>query len=103
MLLLTKELKKKLPALYATEAIPLKDKIVVVHFFHILSGWDWYAIEAGEEDGEYLFWGYVRGFEGEWGYFSLSELEAITGLLKVERDLGWKPTPCSDITKIIIY
>jgi len=40
------------------------------------------------------FFGLVQGFETEWGYFVLSELESVRGPfgLGIERDLNFDPT-----------
>jgi hypothetical protein len=91
MQLLTEEIKSKLPKLYATEGIPLEKKVLVCKFFTPDSSWTWYAVEF---DGKDTFFGYVQGFENEWGYFTLSELESVSGPmgLKIERDLYWEPT-----------
>lgn len=85
MMLLTKELRQQFPKLYATESIPLEDKKVIAKFFTPDSNWTWYAVEF---DGDDLFWGLVQGFEKEWGYFSLKELQTVRGKLglPVERD-----------------
>lgn len=90
MKLLTKEIIKKLPALYATEKTPLKEKPIIVKFFCPWNNWTWYACEADkDEDGEVIFWGLVEGHEKEFGYFALSELESVIHRsgLKIERDL----------------
>jgi hypothetical protein len=96
MKLLTKELKSKLPKLYETENIPLEEKTAIVKFFTPDSSWTWYAVEW---DNDGLFFGLVDGFEKEWGYFSLSELESVRGHfgLPIERDLYFKPTKIKDI------
>lgn len=85
MKLLTKELRRKLPPLYTNEEKKAEDVQVIVKFFDPTGSWTWYAIEF---DGEDSFFGYVRGFENELGYFSLSELESIKGRfgLGIERD-----------------
>ena len=90
--LLTKEIIELLPSLYSTEDIELEDKTVIVKFFTPDSNWTWYAVEF---DGDDLFFGYVEGLVGEWGYFSLSELESVRGLLglPIERDLYFDPQP----------
>ncbi|GAB7023798.1 DUF2958 domain-containing protein [Salidesulfovibrio brasiliensis] len=66
-----------IPRLYETETIPLENKLIHLHFF--IGGCDWYAVEF---DGEDTFFGYAilnRDWQNaEWGYFSLSELKAIT-------------------------
>lgn len=94
MKLLTQDLCRKLPPLRATENAP--DPLAVVQFFTPWTNWTWYATEF---DGEDVFFGYVRGFESEWGYFSLSELESARGPggLRIERDKWFEPTPVSQL------
>jgi len=50
----TPEQLAKLPKLYETEKVPLKDKPVYIHFF--IGGCDWFIAEY---DGEDLFFGYA--------------------------------------------
>lgn len=95
MKLLTKEIKRALPKLYETENISLNEKVVIAKFF--LGHLTWYVIEGQEEeDGEFIFWGYVKNeaddFCSEFGYFSLQELESVrlAGIFPVERDLHFK-------------
>lgn len=89
MVLLTKEVLKKLPPLYSQEEKGL-DAVAVVKFFTPDSNWTWYATEF---DGEDLFFGLVDGFEKEIGYFRLSELKSVKGTLglPIERDMYFKP------------
>ena len=96
MKLLTKEILKKLPKLYATEKVPTEEKVAVVKFFTPDSSWTWYAVEF---DGKDTFFGWVHGFEKEWGNFSLSELRSTRGKLglPVERDKWFRPTKIKDI------
>ena len=86
MKLLTKELRNKLPELYANDQKKAEDTPVIVKFFDPTGSWTWYATEF---DGKDTFFGYVRGFDNELGYFLLSELESIRGHLGlgIERDL----------------
>lgn len=97
--LLTPAIRAALPALYATEETPLDEKTVVVKFFDPSGSWTWYAVEgqATEEGGDFRFFGLVDGFEREWGYFLLSELEGYRGPLGIgiERDLHFKPQPAA--------
>jgi len=89
MKLLTQEIKKALPPLYATEKVPTNDKRVIVKFFTPDSNWTWYAVEGEQlEDGDWHFFGLMDGFEREWGYFLLSELATARGPLglAIERD-----------------
>ena len=94
MKLLTKAIRNKIPNLGIQEKV--KDQIVHVKFFDPTGSWTWYATEF---DGEDTFFGLVKGFEDEWGYFSLSELQSIKGKfgLGIERDLHFIPTPISKV------
>ena len=95
MILLTKNLVKKLPKLYATEHIPTEEKIAIAKLFHSASSWTWYIIEF---DGKDMCWGLVSGYEAEFGYFSLSELSKIVSLgLRVERDIFFRPTRVEEL------
>lgn len=95
MKLLTKEILKTLPALYSQENV--SDPVVRVKFFHPFSNWTWYGIEY---DGKDLFYGLVKGFEDELGYFSLSELQSINVKgLGIERDMYFNPCKLSELMK----
>ena len=98
MKLMTKEIESQMPKLYETENI--KNKMAMVKYFNPCGAQTWYGIEYDKEDR--LFYGYVDfygdGF-GEYGYFSLDELESVKlpfGL-GIERDLYFNPTPMSNI------
>ena len=100
----TKERLAKIPGLYDTENIPLKDKLIYLHFF--IGGCDWYI---AEHDGD-LFWGFAilnNDFQNaEWGYISFSELKGIKlkGAIEVDCELEefWKVRRASEIDKIRI-
>ena len=96
MMLLTKELRKKLPKLNDTEGIPLEEKTIIAKFFTPWSNWTWYAVEF---DGVDQFFGLVDGLEKKWGYFSLRELEVQRhpSGLKIERDLYFGQRKVKDI------
>jgi hypothetical protein len=109
MKLLTKELRKKLPSMFATQN--QKDPMVICKFFDPGSHWTWYAIEF---DGKDTFFGYVVGDCPELGCFSLSELEKLKAPLSVvingkkytkpracsvERDMYFKPCRLSEVKK----
>ena len=99
MKLLTEELRRSLPALYAQKEFA--DPIVHIKFFTPNSRWTWYATEGQPEGDDFIFFGYVIGQEREWGYFLLSELEAGRGPfgLAIERDLYFTPGPFSQVIK----
>lgn len=88
MQLMTKEIRRTLPALYGTEYS--SEVVARVKYFTPWSNWTWYGVEF---DGEDQFFGLVEGFEREWGFFSLGELEAIRGPggVRIERDMYFEP------------
>ena len=87
----------------ALEANPLGSQdglgmnaIVHVKYFGTTRDWRWYITEADLE--KRLFFGYVCGYEREWGYISMDELEELIetfgdwgGL--VQNDLWFEPKP----------
>jgi hypothetical protein len=100
MELLTAELRRSLPPLYAQEKN--NDPIVHIKFFTPDAQWTWYVTEGGEEEDDFIFFGYVMGLDNEWGYFSLSELTAARGPfgLAVERDLSFKAAAFSEVREL---
>jgi hypothetical protein len=98
----TKEQLEKIPKLYETEKVPLRDKLIYLHFF--IGGCDWYIAEFDE--GEDLFWGYAilnSDYEmAEWGYISFEELKSIKipPGFEVDCDLYWEGRKASQIKKI---
>ncbi|HEY3443583.1 MAG TPA: DUF2958 domain-containing protein [Paludibaculum sp.] len=101
MKLLTSRIKQHLSEAWRGAASK-PDPIVQCKFFLPGSAWTWYAISGCElGDGDWLFFGFVTGYEPEFGEFSLSELLRIKGPLglTVERDLFFAPRPLSEIVK----
>ena len=92
MKLLTKEIRDKLPKLYANDNKKPEDVKIIVKFFSPVGSWTWYATEGEkQENGDYLFFGFVAGDFPDLGYFSLKELESVKlpfGL-GIERDLHY--------------
>jgi len=97
MELLPEELRSRLPPLYSQEGC--KDPVVHIKFFTPDSNWTWYVTEGSPEGEDFIFFGFVIGFEKEWGYFSLSEFAAALGPLNlpIERDLYFVPAPFSQV------
>jgi hypothetical protein len=92
MELLPPEIRATLPPLYAQDGLALD---AVVHA-KIFAPWGRLAIFVLEWDGgDTLFTWCDLGFGGEYGYSSLSELEAVSGKfgLPLERDLYFEPKP----------
>lgn len=103
MKLLTKAIERQIPALYSTEEVPTQDKTIICKFFALASSWSWYVVEGKrQEDGDYLFYGLVDGFEREWGYFALSELESIKwhGIPGIERDVHFEPVTVANCSEL---
>jgi hypothetical protein len=71
-----------------------QDPIVFAKFFFPASRWTWFVTEGQQTNNDFLFFGHVMGFEPEWGYFSLSELESIEiSGAKIERDVYFEQMP----------
>lgn len=99
----TKEQLAKLPKLYETEKVQLKDKPIYIHLF--IGGSDWFICEY---DGEDLFFGYaILGDNtfGEWGYMSFMELKQIMVQpgIEVDCELFDPPLKASEIEEIRIH
>ena len=112
--LLTKELKRRLPKLYATQGTPFAEKIIVARFVDSKGIWRWYLIEGeecGSEGGavrgaaeqrgaeqrgaeEWEFYGMVVGTGVRYEYFKLSELEKVGTVI---RDSEWKPRKLKEV------
>jgi hypothetical protein len=97
MRLLTKELERKLPPLYATEDIKAGDKIALVKFFTPWTNWTWYGVEY--DPAERRFFGLVVGHKKELGYWTLDEMESVRHRsgLKIERDRHFRPAKLRDL------
>jgi len=104
MKLLTQEIRKILPPLYAQDAKGGK-AIAYVKYFSPSSSWTWYILEGSPiTDGsgsevDFHFFALVEGQDKELGYVALSELEGVRGPmgLPIERDLHWKPQTLAEI------
>jgi hypothetical protein len=98
MKLLTRKIRKALPALLSQSEKEAKDIPIIVKFFCPWNQWTWYATEGNPalEDGnevDFEFFGYVEGLDNELGYFRLKDLEGITHSsgLGIERDRWFDP------------
>ncbi len=105
MKLMTNEIEATLKPLYHYENSGEKP-VAVLKYFDPTGSWSWYAAEGQkQEDGDWLFWGAVDGFEFEYGYFTLNELQhakdGCRGMqaLPIERDLHFNPTLLSELSR----
>ena len=105
--LLTKEIRNRLPALYAQDGKGM-DAIAYLRLFHAYGNGTWIATEFDGED-TFFGWAEIHPGCGELGYFSLKELESlearingkrIPGLQAIERDIHFTPKPLSQIPEI---
>jgi hypothetical protein len=96
MKLMTKEIEKKIPALYAQEKLG-DNAVAYAKFFDPCSAWTWYATEYDPATQECF--GLVIGHETELGYFSLAELSQVKNRLGlgIERDRSFAPTMLREI------
>ena len=93
----------RIPKLYETEDIPLKEKEIFLHFF--IGDCDWFICEF---DGKDMFWGFVvlnGDLEmAEWGYISFNELKAIKIGMGIEIDCEveefWRIRPARKVDLI---
>ena len=91
----------KLPAFYSTEEVPLKEKLILMHFF--IAGCDWYVTEYSPEEKCFFGFAILNGDlnNAEWGYFSLEELSSLkVSFLEVDKDCHWTPKKAVEIEKI---
>ena len=97
--LIPKDLLNQIPDLYDTERAI--NPICHIKLFTPTSIFTLFIIEISKEDMDGCY-GFVKGFESELGYFSLSELESIKGALGlgVERDMSFKPTALEIVRKM---
>jgi len=74
------------------------DATLRVKLFDPCGSFTWYVQSW---DGEDICFGYVQGFEGEWGSFSLKELAFTRGRLGIgiEIDTWFTPTQPEEIIK----
>lgn len=100
MKMLTKEIEKNIPALYATDGQPDDVRKIAAKFFTPWANWTWYVFEGEKQaNGDWEFFGLVDGNEKEVGYFMLSQLTEIRGPagLRVERDRHFDNKTVADL------
>lgn len=75
-ILMTEEMLERVPKIYEQDVVPLADKEVhAAYFIPFRSNWTWYMTEFDPETRD--AYGLVLGYEPEWGYFNLDELEEL--------------------------
>lgn len=99
---LTKEVEKRMSKypLYSQDGKGA-EAICTAKFFYPANSWTWYVTEWDGEDT--CFGVVINGYgEGEYGYFSLKELQSVRGRfgLQVERDMYFDPQPLKHIEDV---
>ncbi|KKW22075.1 MAG: hypothetical protein UY62_C0012G0011 [Parcubacteria group bacterium GW2011_GWF2_50_9] len=101
MKMMTKELETAFARQGHTDGKGEEKTLVLAHFF--AGSWDWWATEYNP--AERMFFGLVKGFEVELGYFSLDELEENSyetrPLGGIERDLYWEEKTLAEVRRRI--
>lgn len=87
--LINKDLEKIIPPLYSQEHND--NPIAYARFYVPFTSWQWYILEYSKEES--ILYGLVYGFEKEYGYISLEELELVQAL----RDDTFVPTNIKDV------
>ena len=95
MKLLTKKVLQRFEKVGSQQEV--SDPIVIAKFFNPTGIGTWYATEYNPVDK--IFYGYVELHEGEWGSFSLDELESFRGQmgLSIERDRSFQEKRFSEV------
>ena len=92
-ILITKSVLKATPPLYSTQHMKPEEVRIRCKFFTPWSGWTWYMTEYDPENRLAFGWAINSAMPecAELGYFSLDEMEAVTGPfgLKIERDIHY--------------
>jgi len=99
----SKQKLNRLPNMYSTEEIPVKEKLVYLHFF--IGNTDFYICEFNGTDA---LWGFVilnGDMEmAEFGYINYEEIKSIrvNGWQEIECDQYWQIRPANQVEKICI-
>lgn len=91
MELLTQTLKNLIPEIGSSEDTRIPEKKIYAKFFCPWNNWKWFVTEYDPKTNDCF--GFVMGFENEWGYFNVDELKQVRGMfgMKIERDLHFEP------------
>ena len=90
--LLTAELLKIIPPLYYHEDSK-EEMVFYAKLYAPENNWTWYIAELDKKD--LIAFGYVVGFESEYGEFSLREISELQ--VEIKRDASFKPTKASKL------
>lgn len=96
MKLITKEILKRVPN---TDKDCGLNPMIHFKLFFPWGNWSWYIAQYDPKTG--MMFGMCHGFEKEWGYSHLPELEKVRGIggLGIERELYFKPCRYNEIKR----
>jgi len=87
------------PALYATEEIPLQEKLVHEHWVFPPCNFHWLIAEVNLKEKLAFGWAFLNDKQNaEWGYISLAELESVGAF----KDTGFTPKKAGQAIKEIL-
>ena len=92
MMMLTKEIQKRLPKIGATDGKPAAERKIIVKFFSIGSNYRFYVLEGKQHpSGDWELYGYTTGGSNEFGYVMLWEMQEARwhNVPAIERDMHY--------------
>ena len=88
-----------IPALYATESIPLKEKTAHEHWVFPACNFHWLIAEINPKEKLAFGWAFLNDEQNaEWGYISIAELQGIGAV----RDANFAPKKASEAINEIL-
>lgn len=92
MKLMTKQVEELLSGypIGSQDEVPVERQRLLVRFYLPSTRAEWYVSEGSKEGDDWLFFGYVRTIEPEWGYFRLSEIQ---GPFNLKMSVGGQVVP----------
>ena len=96
---------RQIPALYELDGKPHEEIQVKIKFHDLFGSWEWYGWEAEVSENDVLFFGYVKGFETEMGYFSLSEMISVNRNNSIPRiviDTEFEPITLEELKQRLV-
>lgn len=88
-----------IPGLYATESIPLKEKIAHEHWVFPACNFHWLIAELSQKENLAFGWAFLNDAQNaEWGYISIAELQGIGAV----KDAGFAPKKAGEAISEIL-
>lgn len=90
--------------------VSVENQRILLRFYLPMTRAEWLVSEGSKDGDDWLFFGYVRGIESEWGYFHLSEIQgpfnvamsvggqSVSVPVETMRDESFRPCLFRDLT-----